>query len=80
MQDASSKQETKQKYKPSHQQTGPPHSALPIRGKTTKKFSTNLTLYEAYMKQGTNIRSAETKMKKEFNLEAWEKEISNTIS
>ena len=37
MQDASSKQQTKQKYKPSHQQTGiPPHSALPIRGKTNK--------------------------------------------
>ena len=31
------KQQTKQKYKPSHQQTGlPPHSALPIRGKTIK--------------------------------------------
>ena len=37
VQDASSKQQTKQKYKPSHQQTGlPPHSALPIRGKTNK--------------------------------------------
>ena len=37
MQDASFKQQTKQKYKPNHQQTGlPPHSALPIRGKTNK--------------------------------------------
>ena len=37
VQDASSKQ-TKQKYKPNHQQTGlPPHSALPIRGKTNKQ-------------------------------------------
>jgi len=36
MQNASSKQ-TKQKYKLNHQQTGlPPHSALPIRGKTNK--------------------------------------------
>ena len=45
MQDASSKQQTKQKYKPNHQQTGlPPHSLLPIRGKTNKqKLSTNLT-------------------------------------
>ena len=35
--DASSKQQTKQKYKPSHQQTClPPHSALPIKGKTNK--------------------------------------------
>jgi len=38
VQDASSKQETKQKYKPNHQQTRlPPHSALPIRGKTNKQ-------------------------------------------
>ena len=42
MQDASSKQQTEQKYKANHQQTGlPPHSALPIRGKTNKqKLST----------------------------------------
>ena len=49
MQDALSKQQTQQKYKSSHQQTGlPPHSALLIRGKTNrqtnKKLSTNLTL------------------------------------
>ena len=38
MQDASSKQQTKQKYKPNPQQTGlPPHSALPIRGITSKQ-------------------------------------------
>jgi len=38
---ASSKQQTKQKYKPNHQQTGlPPHSALPIRGKTNKQTNT----------------------------------------
>jgi len=43
VQDASSKQQTKQKYKPNHQQTGlPPHSALLIRGKTNKQ--TNKTL------------------------------------
>jgi len=36
VQDASSKQ-TKQKYKPNHQQIGlPTHSALPIRGKKHK--------------------------------------------
>ena len=67
-----------------HQQTGlAPHSALPITGKNkeaNKKLSTNLTLYEAYTKQGTNIRQAEIKMKKEFHPEAWEKETSNTIS
>ena len=53
MQDASSKQQTKQKYKPNHQQTGlAPHSALPIRGTTskqankqTKKDSAQISLY-----------------------------------
>ena len=45
MQDAASKQQTKQKYKPSHQQTGlPPHSAVPIRGKT-KKNSAQISPY-----------------------------------
>jgi len=57
-------------------------TALPIRGKTKKqtKHSTNLTLNEAYTNHWTNLRRAETKRKKEFNLEAWEKETSNTIS
>ena len=37
VQDASSKQQTKQKYKPNHQQTGlQVHLALHIRGKTSK--------------------------------------------
>ena len=41
MQDALSKQQTKQKYKSSHQQTGsPPQSDLPIRGKTNKQTKT----------------------------------------
>ena len=40
MQDDSPKQQTKQKYKPNNCQTGlPPHLALPIRGKTNKKKS-----------------------------------------
>ena len=78
----------KQKYKPNHQQTGlPPHSALPIRGKTkqaskqtNKKLSKNLTLFKTYTNHSTNLRGAETKRKKEFNLEDCKKEISNTIS
>ena len=38
MKDDSSKQQAKQKYKPSHQWTGlPPRSALPTRGKTKKQ-------------------------------------------
>ena len=47
-----------------------------------QKLSTNLTLYEAHTNHWTNLRRAETKRKKEFNLpqgknstilEAWEK-------
>ena len=41
---------------------------------TNKKLSTNLTLYKAYTNHRTNHRRAETKRKKEFNPEAWEKE------
>ena len=71
----------KQKYKPNHQQTGlPPQSALPIRGKTNKqKPSTNLTLYKTYTNYWTDLRRAESKGKKEFNLKAWEK-ASDKIS
>ena len=40
--DLVTKQQTKQKYKPNHQQTGlPPHSALPLRGKTNKHTNKN---------------------------------------
>ena len=51
------KQETKQKYKANYQKTGvPPHSALPIRGKTNiQKLSTNLTLYKAHQTTGLNL-------------------------
>ena len=88
MQDASSKEQTGQKYKPNHQQIGlPPHSALPIKGGEKKKLtsshlnaSTSHILHEAYTNHWTKLRRAETKRKKEFNLEAWEKETSNTIS
>ena len=54
-----------------------------------QKLSTNLTLYEAHTNHWTNLRRAEIKRKKEFNLlqgknssflEAWEKETSNTIT
>ena len=90
MQDASSKQQTKQKYKPNHQQTGvPPLPALPIRGKTIKqKLSPILTLYKAHKNDWTNLTRVEMTRKKEFNilqgknstfLEAWEKETSNTV-
>jgi len=64
VQDPSSKQQTKQlNNKPNHQQTGlPPHSALPIRGKTNKqKLSTNLTLHEAYTNHWTSLAAAAAK-------------------
>ena len=54
--------------------------SLAHQRKKKKKMSTNLTLYEAYTNHWTNLRRAETKWKKEFNLEAWEKETSNTVS
>ena len=82
MQDTSSKQQAKQKYKPNHQQIGlPPHSTLAHQRKNKQKnLSTNLVLYKAYTNHWTNLRRAETKRKKEFNIEAWEKETANTIS
>jgi len=55
VQDASSKQQTKGKYKPNHQQTGlPPHSAMSIRGKTktkqNKKISAQISLHRSLHK------------------------------
>jgi len=66
VQDASSKQQTKQKYKPNHQQTGlPPYLALPIRGKTNKQTKTQHKSHpiEAHRNHRTSLRSAETKRK-----------------
>ena len=48
--------------------------------KKTQKLSTNLILYEAYSNHWTKLRKAETKRKKEFNLEDWGKETSNITS
>ena len=54
----------------------------PSEEKQTNKqtLSTNLTLYKAYTNHWANLRRVETKRKKEFNLEAWEKKTSNIIS
>ena len=78
MQDTSSKQQTKQKYKPNHQQTGlPPHSALPIGGKANKqqqqqkpnqKNPAQISPCMKLTNHWTNLWRAETKRKKEFNL------------
>ena len=51
VQDALSKQQTKQKYKPNHQQTGlPPHSVVSIRGKTNKETNKNSAQISPYKK------------------------------
>ena len=54
----------------------------PSEGKqrNKQKLRTNLTLHEAYTNHWTNLRRAETKRKKEFSVEALEKETSNTVS
>jgi len=83
VQDASSKQQTKQKRNPvfsrqDHHLTQPCSSKEKQVNK--QKLSTNLTLYEAYTNHWANLRRAETKRKKELNHEAWEKETSNTIN
>ena len=49
------------------------------RKNKTNKLSTSLTLYKVYTNHWTNLRRAETKRKKEFKLEAWGKETSNTM-
>ena len=51
-----------------------------MRGKTNKQTKTQHKSHKAYTNHWTNLSRAETKRKKEFNLEAWEKETSNTIS
>jgi len=51
VQDASSKQQTKQKHKPCHQQTGlPQYLALPIRGKPTNQTNKNSAQISPYTK------------------------------
>ena len=71
VQDASSKQQTKQRYKPNKQQTGL-HLTQPCPSEEKQirkqKLSTHLTPYKAYTNHWTNFRRAETKRKKEFNL------------
>jgi len=77
VQDTSSKQQTKQKYKPNHQQTGlPPHSALPIRGKRKKQTnSAQISIYSKLTQStGPTLggkkpkgRKISTFFKKEFN-------------
>ena len=81
MQEASSKQQTKIQIQSSELDY---HLTQPCpseeKQKNKQKLSINLTLNLAYTNHWTNPRRAATKRKKEFNLETWEKETSNTIS
>jgi hypothetical protein len=73
-------QQTKQKYKLNHQQTGlPPHSALPINEKQTKTQHRSHPIRSLH-KPLDQPQRVETGRKKKFNLEALEKETSNTIN
>ena len=92
MQEASSKQQAKQNLQTKssadrittsssfHHQRKNKQAKKKKKKEKKKKLSTNLTLYEAYTSHCTNLRKAEPKRKKEFNLEPWEKDISNTIN
>ena len=70
MQDASSKQQIKQKYKPNHQQTGlPPHSALPSEEKQTDKNSAQTSPYRKLTQTtGPNLGGQKPKGRKNSTL------------
>jgi len=78
VQDASSTQQTNKNTNPiiSRQDYHliQPCSSEEKINKQTQKLSTNLTQYKAYTNHWTKLRRVETKRKKEFNIEAWEKE------
>ena len=82
MQDASSKQQTKQNTNPviSRQDYHLTQPCPSEEKQIYKKLNINLTLYKVYTNHWTKLRRAEIERKKEFNPEAWEKETSNTIS
>ena len=73
VQEASSKQQTKQRHKPSHHQTGLPlHSALPMRGKTSKQTNKNSAQISPYMKlTQTTGPTLEGRNQKEERIQPW---------
>ena len=82
MQDASSKQKQNKNKNPIiSRQDYPLIQPCPSEEKQTskQKLSTNFTLYNVYPNHWTKLRRAETKRKKEFSFEDWEKETSNKI-
>ena len=82
VQDTSPKQQTKQKYKPNHQQTGlPPHSALTSEEKQTNKNSAQISPYKKLTQTtGPTLGGQKPKGRNNSNLKPGKKEISNTIS
>jgi len=79
IQTQSSKDRIATSLSPAHQREKKKKKKQKQANKQAKNLSTNLIVYEAHTKHFTNLR-VENKRKKEFNLEAWEKETSNTIS
>ena len=79
MQNASSKQQAKKIQTNKLLSADKSTTSLSPAHHEEKELSTNLTLCEAYTKHWTKLRRGETKRKKEFNLETWEKETSNTM-
>ena len=71
MQDTSSKQQQQQqqKYKPNHNQAGlPPHSALPIRGKTNENSAQISTYTKLTQTAGPTLGGKKPKGRKNTNL------------
>ena len=73
VQDTASKQQTKQKYKPNHRQTGLlPYWALPIRGKTNKWTNKNSAQISPYKKlTQTTGPTGEGRNQKEKRIQPW---------
>ena len=81
MQDASSKQQTKQIYKPNHQQTGiPPHSSLPIRGKTNKNSAQISPYTKLTQTTGQTLGGKKTKGGKNSTLKPGKRKPQYTVS
>ena len=72
MQDAPFKQQTKQKYKPNHQQAGlPPHSGLLNRGKTNKQKKTQHKSHPTWSLYKPLDQPEEDRNQKEERIQPW---------
>ena len=80
MKDTSYKQQTRQKYKLSHQQRGlPPHSALTIRGKT-RKNSVQISPYTKLTQTtGPNLRGQKPKKRKDLTFKPLKRDLKYNI-